>query len=99
MTPKEQQTVTSAPATVTLPSADLINFRFNKIDENQLDTNRVLAETNKKLDKIMVQNARLITEERAQQLINDATNPIYNTINGYRNWAVAVFTASVGIFT
>jgi hypothetical protein len=84
----------NAPAAVPVPSSDLINYRFDQTDKR-------MDEMNKKLDTIMVQNARFVPEERVQQMIdatmNSALKPIRETLHTYRNWALAIFSSAVVI--
>jgi hypothetical protein len=68
-----------APTSIAVPSADLINYRFDQTDER-------FKEMNTKLDAILTQNSHFITEDRTAKMIKEAVDPINTTLLTYRWW-------------
>lgn len=86
------QNVQAVPS-IPLPSADLIAYRFDQSDKN-------FKEVNKKLDAILLQNSKFVSEDRAKEMVNEAIRPLNDTLNTYKRYFLAVFSAaSVAVFT
>jgi hypothetical protein len=74
------------PTTIPVPSADLINYRFDEADKK-------FATMSNKLDQILLQNSQFVTESHVEKMIDDATQPFKDTIANYRWYWRTVFTA------
>ena len=82
-----------APATNTVPSADLINYLFDQTDKR-------FDEMNKKLDAIFSQNAHFVTEDRVREIVRDAIKPTEDALGSYRwYWRSLVVAVILSIFT
>lgn len=77
-----------APTSVSVPSADLINYRFDQSDKK-------FDEMGEKLDRILVQNAHFVSESDTKQLITEALKPYKESITNYRWYLRALFVAFV----
>lgn len=75
-----------AQASVTVPSADLINYRFDEADKK-------FAAMGTKLDAILSQNANFITEDKVNKIVTEAVQPIRDTMANYRWYWRAMFVA------
>lgn len=67
----------SPTPTIPLPSADLINYRFDQADKR-------FEEMNRKLDTLLFQNSQFITEDKVQTMIDFTLKPINHTLDSYR---------------
>lgn len=82
-----------APTTIPVPSADLINYRFDQSDKK-------FEEMNNKLDQILVQNSHFVSEADVQRLISNAIKPTTDTLANWRWYWRAMFTAiTLALFT
>lgn len=77
-----------APTSIPVPSADLINYRFDQTDKKFEDMSN-------KLDQILVQNSHFITESEVKKLISDSIQPTKDTLNDWRWYWRAMFSAIV----
>lgn len=77
-----------APTTVNVPSADLINYRFDQTDKKFEDVGT-------KLDQILIQNQHFVTEDRVAAMIADSLRPIHQTFEIHRWYWRAIFTATL----
>lgn len=73
-------------ATVSMPSADLLNYFIKETKEN-------FADVGSKLDAILAQNAHFISEDKVQKMIDDNLKPINDRFDNYRWYWRAIITA------
>lgn len=76
-----------APPMVAVPSADLINYRFDQTDK-RFDEMKV------KLDAIFAQNAHFVDETRVREIVREIVKPTEDTLSGYR-WYWRTLVAAV----
>lgn len=77
-----------APTSIPVPSADLINYRFDQAEKR-------LEDMNTKLDTILIRNAHFMTEEQIDKKIAECVDPIEKTLSTYRWYIRAVFSAAL----
>lgn len=77
-----------APATIPVPSADLINYRFDQSDKK-------FEEMNNKLDQILIQNSHFVEQAEVQRMIDATLKPTQDTLTNWRWYWRALFTAMV----
>ena len=91
MSPQDNMNISPS---IPLPSADLINFRFDQNDKK-------FEEMNRKLDAILLNQSSFVPEEKVQRMIDLAVTagikPLRDTLSSYRNWGIAIFTAAVAV--
>jgi hypothetical protein len=75
-----------APASVSVPSADLINYRFDQSDKK-------FEEMNKKLDQILLQNAHFLSEAQVEKLVAEAVRPTQDAMESWRWYMRAMVSA------
>jgi hypothetical protein len=82
-----------APPMISVPSADLINYRFD-ITEKRFD------EMTRKLDAIFAQNAHFVDESRVREIVKEVIKPTEDTLGGYRwYWRTLVAAVILAIAT
>lgn len=82
-----------APPMISVPSADLINYRFDMTD-------RRFDEMTKKLDAIYAQNAHFVDETRVREIVKEVVKPTEDTLSGYRwYWRTLVGAVILAIAT
>jgi hypothetical protein len=82
-----------APPMVSVPSSDLINYRFDQTD-------RRFDEMTKKLDAIFAQNAHFVDESRVREIVKELIKPTEDTLGGYRwYWRTLVAAVILAIAT
>lgn len=75
-----------APTTISVPSADLINYRFDVTDQK-------FREMNTKLDTILMQTAHFVSEDQVSKMITEALAPTKETITTWRWYWRAIVSA------
>jgi len=80
-----------APATVTVPSADLINYRFDITDKR-------FEEMSNKLDTLLLQNTHFLTDEQVKRVVGETVSPIQDRLDSYRWYVRASFSAAILAF-
>jgi hypothetical protein len=76
------------PASIPVPSADLINYRFDQSDKRFDDMSN-------KLDQILMQNANFVTEQQVQKLIDNSLQATNDTLNSWRWYLRALVSATL----
>jgi hypothetical protein len=81
----------TAPTSVSVPSSDLINYRFDQSDKR-------FEEMGRKLDTLLLQNAHFLDEDAVKSLVRDTVKPINDQLASYRWYLRACFSAAVLAF-
>ena len=81
----------TAPTSVAVPSADLINYRFDQSDKR-------FEEMGGKLDQLLMQNTHFLDEVQVRQLVKDTVKPFSDQLSTYRWYLRACFSAAVLAF-
>lgn len=77
-----------APVSVSVPSSDLINYRFDQADKR-------FAEMGEKLDTLLLQNTHFLTDAQVKVLVSDTIKPFQDRLDSYRWYIRASFSATV----
>lgn len=77
-----------APVSVSVPSSDLINYRFDQADKR-------FAEMGDKLDALLLQNTHFLTDDQVRRLVGDSLKPVQDRLDSYRWYVRASFSAAV----
>jgi len=81
----------NAPTAVAVPSADLINYRFDQTDKRFEDMGN-------KLDQLLMQNTHFLDEDQVKRLVSDTVRPINDQLASYRWYLRACFSAAILAF-
>jgi hypothetical protein len=79
------------PASVTVPSADLISYRFDIADKK-------FDEMSDKLDTLLVQNSHFLTDRQVKSLVSETMRPFQDRLDSYRWYIRAAFSAAIVSF-
>lgn len=77
-----------APLSVNVPSADLINYRFDQSDKK-------FEEMGNKLDVLLTQNSHFLDDIHVKALIEDTVKPLRDQLSSYRWYFRACFSATI----
>lgn len=77
-----------APVSVSVPSSDLINYRFDQADKR-------FAEMGEKLDTLLMQNAHFLNDQQVKSLVAETMKPFQDRLDSYRWYIRAAFSAAV----